>query len=109
LTLWCSGRFVMLRLRSVSTYTIFSVKTVRKKHAMRPNAAVRDPERLQAAGRATALTVIDSQRAYAASERTLAQLETAIAEDQIGVFLALGGGWGKETASGASGSAIANR
>ena len=71
--------------------------------------AVRDSERLQAAGRATALTVIDSQRAYAASEQTLAQLETAIAEDQIRVFLALGGGWGEETASGASAAAIANQ
>jgi len=71
--------------------------------------AVRDSERLQAAGRATALTVIDSQRAYAASEQTLAQLETAIAEDQIGVFLALGGGWGEDTASGASAGATANR
>ena len=39
--------------------------------------AVRDSERLQAAGRATAVTVIDSQRAYAASEQTLPQLETA--------------------------------
>jgi len=55
--------------------------------------AVRDSERLQAAGRATALDVIDAQRAYATSEQTLAQLETAIAQDQIAVFLALGGGW----------------
>ncbi len=50
-----------------------------------------------------------SSVAYAAAEQTLAQLETAIAEDQIGVFLALGGGWGEETASGASASATANR
>jgi len=55
--------------------------------------AVRDSERLQGAGRATSLAVIDSQRAYAASEQTLAQLETALAEDQVAVFLALGGGW----------------
>jgi outer membrane protein, multidrug efflux system len=56
--------------------------------------AVRDSERLQRAGRATALDVIDSQRTYATSEQTLAQLETALAEDQVAVFLALGGGWG---------------
>jgi hypothetical protein len=54
--------------------------------------AARDSEQLQVAGRATALAVVDSQRAYAAAEQTLAQLETAIAEDQIAVFLALGGG-----------------
>jgi NodT family efflux transporter outer membrane factor (OMF) lipoprotein len=55
--------------------------------------AVRDSERLQGAGRATSLAVIDAQRAYATSEQTLAQLETALAEDQVAVFLALGGGW----------------
>jgi len=64
--------------------------------------AVRESERLQATGRATALAVIDAQRAYAASEETLAQLETAIAQDQVAVFLALGGGWGEDTAGGAS-------
>jgi outer membrane protein, multidrug efflux system len=71
--------------------------------------AVRDSERLRAAGRATALAVIDSQRAYAAAEQALAQLETAISEDQIRVFLALGGGWGEETASGAAAAETANR
>ena len=71
--------------------------------------AVRDSERLQAAGRATALAVIDSQRAYAAAEQTLAQLETAIAEDQIRVFLALGGGWGEQTPASAATSETASR
>jgi outer membrane protein, multidrug efflux system len=55
--------------------------------------AVQDSERLQGAGRATSLDVTDSQRAYATAEQTLAQLETALAEDQVAVFLALGGGW----------------
>jgi outer membrane protein, multidrug efflux system len=59
--------------------------------------AVRDSERLQGLGRATSLNVIDAQRAYAAAEQTLAQLETALAEDQVAVFLALGGGWGEAT------------
>ena len=71
--------------------------------------AVRDSEKLQAAGRATALVVTDAQRAYAASEQTLAQLETAIAQDQVAVFLALGGGWGEDTASGASAVEIEKR
>jgi outer membrane protein, multidrug efflux system len=55
--------------------------------------AVLDSQRLQAEGRATSLAVIDSQQTYAASEQTLAQLETSLAEDQVAVFLALGGGW----------------
>jgi NodT family efflux transporter outer membrane factor (OMF) lipoprotein len=71
--------------------------------------AVRESERLQATGRATALAVIDAQRAYAASEETLAQLETAIPQDQIAMFLALGGGWEEETASSASSPETANR
>jgi hypothetical protein len=36
-------------------------------------------------------------KAFAAAEQTLAQLETAIAEDQIALFLALGGGWSEAT------------
>jgi outer membrane protein, multidrug efflux system len=71
--------------------------------------AVRDAEKLQAQGRATALVVTDAQRAYAASEQTLAELETAIAQDQVAVFLALGGGWGEGTASGASAVEIEKR
>jgi outer membrane protein, multidrug efflux system len=55
--------------------------------------AVQDSERLQGAGRATSIDVIDSQRAYASAEQTLAQLETTLADDQVAVFLALGGGW----------------
>jgi outer membrane protein, multidrug efflux system len=52
-----------------------------------------DAERLQVAGRATALDVIDAQRTLASAEQSLAQLETAISADQVAVFLALGGGW----------------
>jgi outer membrane protein, multidrug efflux system len=59
--------------------------------------AVRDSERLQRDGRATSLAVIDAQRAYAASEQALAQLETALSQDQVAVFLALGGGWDEAT------------
>ena len=54
-------------------------------------------ERLQSGGRATALDVIDAQRTLASAEQSLAQLQSAISEDQVAVFLALGGGW--ETAS----------
>jgi len=52
-----------------------------------------DVERLQVGGRATALEVIDAQRTLATDEQSLAQLQSAISEDQIAVFLALGGGW----------------
>jgi outer membrane protein, multidrug efflux system len=58
--------------------------------------ALKDAERLLIRGRANSLNVADAQRAYAAAEQTLAQLESAISEDQIAVFLALGGGWNTE-------------
>jgi multidrug efflux system outer membrane protein len=72
------------------------VKIAREEQATKPST-VRDSERLQTAGRDSALAVTDSQRAFAGAEQTLAQLETAIAEDQIAVFLALGGGWSVAT------------
>jgi outer membrane protein, multidrug efflux system len=55
--------------------------------------ALKDSERLEAGGRATSLTLVDAQRAYASAEQNLAQLESAITDHQITVFLALGGGW----------------
>ena len=63
--------------------------------AARDKAAVlaKDVERLEVGGRATALEVIDAQRTLASAEQSLAQLQSAIAEDQVAVFLALGGGW----------------
>jgi outer membrane protein, multidrug efflux system len=51
------------------------------------------PTHLQVGGLATALDVIDAQRTLAADEQSLAQLQSTISEDQIAVFLALGGGW----------------
>jgi NodT family efflux transporter outer membrane factor (OMF) lipoprotein len=63
--------------------------------AARDDAATveREAETLQVGGRATTLTVIDAQRTLAASEQSLAQLKSAISDDQVAVFLALGGGW----------------
>lgn len=48
---------------------------------------------LQLGGRAAALDVLDAERTLAAAEQSFAQLEAAISNDQISVFLALGGGW----------------
>jgi outer membrane protein, multidrug efflux system len=66
-----------------------SVKAARDEAAR----VVSDVQRLQVAGRASALAVIDAQRTLASAEQALAQLQSAISEDQINVFLALGGGW----------------
>jgi NodT family efflux transporter outer membrane factor (OMF) lipoprotein len=55
--------------------------------------AADESHRLQGGGRATALAVLDAERTLAAAEQSLAQVESAVSEDQVGVFLALGGGW----------------
>jgi outer membrane protein, multidrug efflux system len=70
-----------------------SLKAARDKAAK----VARDVERLEVGGRATSLAVIDAQRTLASAEQSLAQQQSAISEDQVSVFLALGGGW--QTAS----------
>lgn len=45
------------------------------------------------AGRQDALANIDAQRVLASSDQALAQAESKIADDQVALFLALGGGW----------------
>lgn len=58
--------------------------------------AASDARRLQLGGRADQLAVLDAQRIVASTDLSLAQLEVGISEDQIGIFLALGGGWQRE-------------
>jgi multidrug efflux system outer membrane protein len=41
---------------------------------------------------------VDAERTLATAEQTLAQTEAGISTDQVGVFLALGGGWEGESA-----------
>lgn len=62
--------------------------------------AVQQALLLQRGGRATALSVLDAQRTLASTEQSLAQLESAISDDQVAVFLALGGGWETDDAAG---------
>ena len=63
--------------------------------AARDDAALAADEahRLELGGRATALQVLDAERTLAAAEQSLAQIESAVSTDQVGVFLVLGGGW----------------
>jgi len=51
--------------------------------------------RLQAGGRLGASGVLEANRAVAAADQTLAATRSQISQDQIAVFLALGGGWEK--------------
>ena len=78
--------------------------------AARDDAATveRQATSLQVGGRATALTVIDAQRTLATAEQSLAQLKSAISDDQVAVFLALGGGWEDTPDVGNAGTARAS-
>ena len=58
--------------------------------------AYRDAERLQAAGRTDSLRTLDAERTLAAAELALAESKSEIANDQVALFLALGGGWERE-------------
>jgi len=55
--------------------------------------AADEARRLELGGRATELSVLDAQRTLANAELSLAQIQATISEDQIAVFLSLGGGW----------------
>jgi len=60
------------------------------------SSALSDARRLQAAGRTGALSTLDAERTLAATESALASARAQIAQDQVAVFLALGGGWEAE-------------
>jgi NodT family efflux transporter outer membrane factor (OMF) lipoprotein len=79
---------------ALNTY-VHDLQRESSSQAARDDAATveREAEMLQVGGRATALTVIDAQRTLAAAEQSLAQIKSAISDDQVAVFLALGGGW----------------
>jgi len=55
--------------------------------------------RLQSGGRITQLAVLDAQRVLASAELSLAQLQAGISDDQVAIFLALGGGWQQSVAA----------
>ncbi len=55
--------------------------------------AALDLRRLEVGGRATEFSVLDAQRSLAAAEQSFAQAQSALANDQVELFLALGGGW----------------
>ena len=58
-------------------------------------SAVDDTRRLQAAGRTGAAPTLDAQRTLASADLALAAMRAQLAQDQVSLFLALGGGWEK--------------
>jgi len=56
-------------------------------------SAAADMRRVYRAGRAPYLSSLDAQRTLAAAESSLAGAQAQVSQDQIKLFLALGGGW----------------
>jgi outer membrane protein, multidrug efflux system len=66
----------------------------------RAATALSDAVRLQQTGRQGYLPVLIAERTLAVSTELLASQEVNLSRDQIDLFLALGGGWGKEAPEG---------
>ena len=62
-------------------------------------AVAADTQRLYQGGRVPYLASLDAQRALTAAETSLADAEARISQDQIRLFLALGGGWRVDAAA----------
>ena len=64
-------------------------------HAARDQAqtVAQQNRRLYEAGRAPYVSSLDAQRALASADASLASIDSQVAQDQIDLFLALGGGW----------------
>jgi NodT family efflux transporter outer membrane factor (OMF) lipoprotein len=59
----------------------------------RADAAAADERRLYQAGRRPYLSSLDAERTLASADAALADAEAQVSQDQIRLFLALGGGW----------------
>jgi multidrug efflux system outer membrane protein len=68
--------------------------------------ATEEAQRLEFGGRANELAVLDAQRTLASAELSLAQIQATISNDQIAIFLSLGGGWQSIPSSGVKAAAI---
>ncbi len=56
-------------------------------------SALADARKLQAAGKTGVLATLDAERTLASAQSALAAMRAQISQDQVSVFLALGGGW----------------
>ncbi len=61
--------------------------------AAQARSALTDAHRLQAAGKTGSLTTLDAERTLASTQSALAASRAQVAQDQVALFLALGGGW----------------
>jgi outer membrane protein TolC len=75
----------------------------------RSNAAADDAHRMYVAGRAPYLSSLDAQRTRVSAETSLANAQAQVSQDQIQLFLALGGGWQQDPGADRDSGAAAAR
>jgi NodT family efflux transporter outer membrane factor (OMF) lipoprotein len=79
---------------ALSTYAQELDRHAALQAALDDSATVADQaRRLYQSGRTGYLDALDAERGLATSEATLAASDAELADDQVGLFLALGGGW----------------
>jgi outer membrane protein TolC len=80
-----------------SALEVYSRDLERRAHLARSRDAARraaqDTQQLFVTGRSGYLPVLDATRSLIAAEQSLAAAESKLANDQVNIFLALGGGW----------------
>lgn len=94
---------VLEALRETETALTFYARELQRNQALRAarehaQQAARDSERLYGAGRLPYLASLDANRTLADSEAALAASDARVAQDQVDLFLALGGGWSGQAA-----------
>ncbi|MFT3815423.1 MAG: efflux transporter outer membrane subunit [Acidovorax sp.] len=95
---------VLEALRETQTVLDRYAEDLRRVAALREarghaDTAAADTRRIHQAGRVSYLSSLDAQRTLAAAEASLASAEAQVSQDQIRLFLALGGGWQAQAAS----------
>lgn len=103
---------VLEALRETQTILDGYAEDLRREAALREardraRAAATDVRRLYQAGRQAYLSSLDAERTLAVAETSLASAEAQISQDQIRLFLALGGGWRQKQAEPREGRAVA--
>lgn len=91
-------RVVLNALRETQTQLDQYAEDLRRAAALREArdrsaAAAADERRLYQSGRHPYLEHLDAERSLASEEASLARAESQLSQDQIKLFLALGGGW----------------
>ena len=103
---------VLQALKETQTILARYAEDLRQVAALRQSrdsaaAAAADAHRMYQAGRVPYLSSLDARRALVSAETGLANAQAQVSQDQIRLFLALGGGWQSSAPDGAAAPSMA--